>query len=59
MATIKDIAEKAGVSIEMCIRDREQEEAYKGKRQDFALSFTMRAVDAAEDVAQSKIKYLD
>ena len=38
---------------------QEQEEAYKVKRQDFALSFTMRAVDAAEDVAQSKIKYLD
>lgn len=38
---------------------QEQEEAYKVKRQDFVLSFTMRAVDAAEDVAQSKIKYLD
>ena len=38
---------------------QEQEEAYKVRRQDFALSFTMRVIGAGEDVAQAKIKYLD
>lgn len=38
---------------------QEQEEAFKVKRQDFTICFTMRCIDAAADVEQAKIKYLD